>query len=254
MEPGPSLLERFEYVCQDLVVTNQRMHDLGVEAEYIIIQATQQFGSNEVLEQFKDIAQKAKQGVFVEKKNVKTPKDKRCKWWNKGYCREGTTKCLYSHPTGDCQQHLQEGRCSTQGCKLRHRKMCKYWGTPAGCFRKEHCQYLHQHDPVTVEKVTEFNEPENELFEKHPDTVDEDEEDQTQSLFIKPCSKSPANKEDTLHKSESEKKDSSKCNSILSFEEQNKAWEEEKKKDIQNFKDIEKLLKECEKDMQDENE
>ena len=68
---------------------------------------------------------------------------KRCRYWNRGYCREGTSRCPYYHPPDDCQEHLQEGLCSTQGCQLRHRNKCKYWGTKAGCFRKGQCQYLH---------------------------------------------------------------------------------------------------------------
>ena len=34
-------------------------------------------------------------------------------------------------------QHLHEG-CSSQGCQLGNRKICKYWRTNSGCFRKGH--------------------------------------------------------------------------------------------------------------------
>ena len=72
------------------------------------------------------------------------PSLRRCKWWNMGYCREGT-RCSYNHPLLDCQQHLQ-------GCSMRHRRRCKFWGTPAGCFRTEKFQYFHQ---IIAEKVTQ---------------------------------------------------------------------------------------------------
>ena len=92
-------------------------------------------------------------GILCNEDNIKCTSPKRCRYWNRGYCKEGATKCPYYHPPSDCQQHLQEGRCSSQGCGLRHRKRCKYWGTPAGCFRNDHCQYLHVVDKVTDNQV-----------------------------------------------------------------------------------------------------
>ena len=47
------------------------------------------------------------------KMKVNALTQKKCRYWNKGYCREGTF---------------------TQGCQQRHRKKCKYWDTKPGCF------------------------------------------------------------------------------------------------------------------------
>ena len=96
--------------------------------------------SKEVIK-LESIAIKAKLGILCNEDNIKCTSPKRCMYWNRGYCREGTNKCPFYHPPSDCHQHLQEGRCSSQGCGLRHRKRCKYWCTLAGCFRKDHCQY-----------------------------------------------------------------------------------------------------------------
>ena len=68
--------------------------------------------------------------------------NKRCTWWNRGYCHE-KGGCSYAHPKEDCQDHLQDG-CKTKGCNnLRPRKKCKYFNTDEGCHRRENCEYLH---------------------------------------------------------------------------------------------------------------
>jgi hypothetical protein len=59
------------------------------------------------------------------KKEIKKNKKRKCRYWNRGYCREGR-KCSWSHPEGDCQEYLQDGRCRDRGCPRRHRKVCRY--------------------------------------------------------------------------------------------------------------------------------
>jgi hypothetical protein len=113
--------------------------------------------SKEVIK-LESIAIKAKLGILCNEDNIKCTSPKRCMHWNRGYCREGTNKCPFHHPPSDCQQHLQEGRCSSQGCGLGHRKRCKYWGTLAGCFRKDHCQYLHVVDKINDNQAEVSND------------------------------------------------------------------------------------------------
>ena len=55
-----------------------------------------------------------------------------------------------------------------------------------------------------------------------------------------------------IHKIEENEKHISQCHSNKSFEKQKEAWEESKQKYIKNCNYIEKLLKECEKDLLDE--
>ena len=75
----------------------------------------------------------------LENKSVKdsvVKETKRCKWWNRGYCRE-KEGCSYAHHKGDCQDHLK-GAFTIKGCNvLRHRKRCKYLNTEQGCHRGE---------------------------------------------------------------------------------------------------------------------
>ena len=62
----------------------------------------------------------------MKDKEVKVAK--RCKWWNRGFCRE-RDRCSYNHHSGDCEEHLKGG-CTHRGCTtLRHRKQCKYLNT-----------------------------------------------------------------------------------------------------------------------------
>ena len=93
-------------------------------------------------------------GLELDRNKPKERIEHRCKWWNRGYCREAN-KCVYNHPEGDCLDHLKE-ECFNQGCKLRHRRRCKYWGTGAGCYNGTQCQYTV--DPI-IQNV-EMNEAE----------------------------------------------------------------------------------------------
>ena len=72
----------------------------------------------------------------------KVKSNKRCKWWNRGYCRE-QERCQFSHQGEDCEEHLMLGHCTTKGCRQRHRKRWKYWNLKEGCYRGLECQYLH---------------------------------------------------------------------------------------------------------------
>ena len=188
MEAIPSLVVRTGLIFKELFHIDSRLKELGIEAECVLEETKQMYlevgedKSKEVI-QLENIAMKAKMGVLCGEDKIKCTSSKRCRYWNSGYCREGTTKCPYYHPPSDCQQHLQEGRCSSQGCGLRHRKRCKYWGTQAGCFRNGHCQYLHVFDRVTdnqeveVENDMKDKDKKNrcEHGEKDTDTIIEDD-------------------------------------------------------------------------------
>ena len=75
----------------------------------------------------------------------KVKEHRRCKWWNRGFCRD-REGCAFNHPQEDCQDHLKE-RCTTMGCtSLRHRKVCKFFSSEASCLRGDRCAYLHKVD------------------------------------------------------------------------------------------------------------
>ena len=151
-------MERTELIFNEIFLVDSRLNQLGIEAECVLEETKQMYvdcgeEKSKELIKLENIAMKAKMGVLCGKDKIQGTSSTRCRYWNRGYCKEGATKCPYYHPPSDCQQHLQEGRCSSQGCGLRHRKRCKYWGTPAGCFRNDHCQYLHVVDKVTDNQV-----------------------------------------------------------------------------------------------------
>ena len=96
---------------------------------------------------------RAQQSNFQEEDQM-VKERRRCKWWNRGFCKEKDWWTFY-HPSGDCHANLQ-GRCSSKGCNtLRHRKVCKFFLTEEGCLREEMCAYLHPNknlDKVMVGK------------------------------------------------------------------------------------------------------
>jgi hypothetical protein len=66
---------------------------------------------------------------------------KMCNHCNKGFCNQ--TKCQFLHVKEDCKTHLSGYVCKKKDCKMRHRKICRYW-CKDGCRRKGNCSYLHQ--------------------------------------------------------------------------------------------------------------
>ena len=159
MEFRSPLAVRTAVVFNEIFAINARLKHLGIQAEFLVEETKQmclEYGEewNKELVQFDNIASKAKIGVLGGEEQRKCSQ-KICRYWNKGYCREGSTKCAFYHPPDDCQQHLQEGRCSSKRCGLRHRKICKFWNTNEGCFRQGLCQYLHKDDPANVTKDKE---------------------------------------------------------------------------------------------------
>ena len=78
-------------------------------------------------------------GVRMGQAPAPVVSNSRCKWWNRGFCRE-KERCLYSHTPGDCQNHLDDS-CKIRSCNLRHKKPCKYWAKEEGYYRGNKCEY-----------------------------------------------------------------------------------------------------------------
>ena len=126
METIPAVIERFGWWSNEILSTNARLQQLGMEAEYVVTKIKNMYKesgeeSGEELKQFENMVINAKRGVLGGEIKDKCTSARRCRYWNQGYCREGTTKCPFYHPLDDCQQHLQEGRCSCQCCGHRRR-------------------------------------------------------------------------------------------------------------------------------------
>lgn len=166
-------------IFQEIMYHNSRLAVLGVEAIKVLDLIKVEGVQEEVLEPFVEVANKAAEAETTTKKEVKEKDLKRCKWWNRGYCRE-KEGCSFSHPAGDCQDHLQGG-CHTKGCRtLRHRKICKYFDSRTGCYRGENCEYLHV--KKRTEKINGFEDKivNEKQAQTEPDKYLEDKETQTE--------------------------------------------------------------------------
>ena len=71
-------------------------------------------------------------------------KKRRCRYYNKGYCRN-KIECEFQHVEKICQSFMLDKKCSDSECNDRHPKSCKYWlRDTKGCFRGTTCKYLHR--------------------------------------------------------------------------------------------------------------
>ena len=79
----------------------------------------------------------------ISDKNVKevTNKDKKCKYFDKGYCKY-KSECKFAHPDKICKDYLEGRKCDLKTCKARHPKVCKWSQQRSGC-RRQNCDYLH---------------------------------------------------------------------------------------------------------------
>ena len=139
MEEQIKFLRIFSVIDQ----LNERLSVLGRDAKPVLGQMLNSGVKMDAVAPLLAKARKAERANIAEElKENKVKEPRRCKWWNRGYCREQGGRS-FSHPTEDCQDHLQGG-CHTKGCRnLRHRKKCKYFESSQGCYRGERCEYLH---------------------------------------------------------------------------------------------------------------
>ena len=154
--------------------------NVGDEALCMAQRFINEYGDSEESETLYGIAIKATNCMSDKehrKTNTQSKSQGRCKWWNGGYCREGSG-CTHSHQAGDCEQHLLGGS-NSQGCSQRHRRRCKHWVSAAGCYRADQCQYLH------LEKVADKakkSEAENVKIMKNQEIQTEADEDNIMKL------------------------------------------------------------------------
>ena len=80
----------------------------------------------------------------VSDDDVKTTKRKRCRYFNRGFCKY-KNKCRFVHPNKICNIYLKNQTCNEKSCSDRHPKLCKWIKSFGGCKRTE-CDYLHNCD------------------------------------------------------------------------------------------------------------
>ena len=86
--------------------------------------------------------------VLLDVKVDVKKKPKKCRYFNRGYCKY-KTKCRFTHLLGLCSQYLQTGKCGKSECDKRHPKSCKWDNGMNSCKRGIECMYLH----VSVDQV-----------------------------------------------------------------------------------------------------
>ena len=68
---------------------------------------------------------------------------RKCKFYNAGYCKYKHKRCRFLHPENICKAYLKDLNCETKNCVDRHPRMCKWLRSKYGCRRGEECEYLH---------------------------------------------------------------------------------------------------------------
>ena len=97
----------------------------------------------------------------------------RCKYQNKGFCREGSS-CEYSHREENCQEYCSSGSCSQDPiCQYRHPNKCKFW-IRGKCWRGSSCVYLHKSEDLgCVESNDDLEKNDDDNLEKANDVENE---------------------------------------------------------------------------------
>ena len=71
------------------------------------------------------------------KENKKEPDDKKdeevekkpakkCRYYNRGFCKYTNKGCRFSHPRVICKEYLETRKCESKECDARHPKNCKW--------------------------------------------------------------------------------------------------------------------------------
>ena len=105
-----------------------------------------------------------KESEMFKMKRIQTKKNIRCKFYNRGYCRE-EAECEFAHNFEKCQQFLKTGVCSERtSCQKRHPRRCRYW-QEGNCWRGLSCVYQHDQSDFNTKK-----KPSNLNFEEKEDS------------------------------------------------------------------------------------
>ena len=97
----------------------------------------------------------------------------RCKYQNKGYCKEGS-QCDYFHPEEPCHEQSLSGVCSKEKtCPSRHPNKCKFW-IRGHCWRGNTCIYLHRPEDLETE-VIDNDKPADEATDEFDENLNYNE-------------------------------------------------------------------------------
>ena len=109
MAQTPLLAQRFSLLFSEIFSLNERLQQLGTEAWFMVEEIKSKVGANANIRKFEDLAKLAANGIELSDGGNDCGRRKRCRWWNRGYCREAHN-CSYNHPVGDCEQEGCSGQ------------------------------------------------------------------------------------------------------------------------------------------------
>ena len=104
---------------------------------------------------------KKEENKLVE--NMKKKSMKRCKFDNRGFCKQGTSFCKFLHADRVCEEYFTSGSCSLgSSCQLRHPWKCRYWRR-GYCWRSNDCVFLHKTEDLGKESTENSNTVEDDV-------------------------------------------------------------------------------------------
>ena len=150
------IVKRLDKEIKDILKDKTKKESSKKEVEEAIKQLEE-----EVLK-LKEIGKGSKPSEDIQKPNDKEKSEKKCKYFNVGYCKYNE-KCRFIHPKEICEKY-QEGKCNGSNCLDRHPKPCKWFKGLTGCRRKEACHFSHdtlvcdgQGNKAQKNEITKFN-------------------------------------------------------------------------------------------------
>ena len=108
-----------------------------------------------------NILEAVKNEEFKRLENRNKNCQSKCRYYNRGYCKEGRG-CEFFHPSEEvCQEYCNFGSCSQgRSCRQRHFKRCRYW-LKGNCWRDKTCVYLHKQEDFEKDKDEDETDDDN---------------------------------------------------------------------------------------------
>ena len=117
--------------------------------EQILSEDPNMLNKFKLLEEIVYATKEAMNNIENVSKNIEQESEKkRCKWWNRGYCKFKQS-CPYLHPKAICI----EEQCSNKECEKRHPNICKNW--QKGSCKFTNCEFKH---PTVVNQINDDSE------------------------------------------------------------------------------------------------
>ena len=75
--------------------------------------------------------------------------NKKCNFYNVGYCKKSKKGCMFLHPKESCQSQ----KCEYKTCPYRHQKECKFFKLKNYCKHGSFCEFKHLEKELDAEEI-----------------------------------------------------------------------------------------------------